>query len=235
MDKFGFLKKLRMFLADPAGKIWGDDELLMYLEEALYKYCKDAQLFTGSFDFYPDAEGKYHYPDDFVSFMTGWNTRGDEITESSASELFYRKNCDINRTGEVRYIYNDLESYGSFMLYPVPADKQNRHDITLSAFLGEVVDEGFGVFVDEEYGTTLSVDIFNFAGTVFYRKTGTFEDIKDHMSVIYCAMSLAYAADSEFGNSDSAAYWNNVYKKRIAFSGNVIHDNSGRGTAVNYY
>jgi hypothetical protein len=93
----------------------------------------------------------------------------------------------------------------------------------------------FGVFVADEYGTTLSVDNFDFAGTVFYRKNGNFEDVKDYMAVICFALNLAYCADSDFANSETAAFWKNMYKSRLAVFGRVLHNNSGKVVSGQFY
>lgn len=235
MDKQGFLKKFRMFLADADGKIWDDVELNTLLDEALKQYCKDSGCFTGSFDFGPDETGVYHYPDDFAKFMIGWNRAGQEITQSTGRELFVRANRDASRAGDAEYIFDDLDSSGNFSLYPVPENMQNRQNITITPDHGEIFDSDYGVFVTDEYGTTLSIDSFSFAGTIYYRKVCGFEDIRDHMAVICYALNLAYKADSEFGSSELAAYWENMYRQRLAVFGRVKHDNTGRVMSGNFY
>jgi hypothetical protein len=235
MDINGFVKKLRMFLADPEGKIWDDVEINTLLNEALKQYCKDSGAFTGSFDFYPDKNGTYHYPDDYADFMIGWNTEDQEITPATARELFVRSCRDVSRTGEPEYIFDDLDSCGSFSLYPVPEAMQNRKDITITPDFGEISDSQYGVFAADAYGTTLSVDVFDFAGTIIYRRTGNFEEVKDYMAVICYALNLAYCADSEFANPELAAYWKNMYRSRIAVFGRVAHENTGRTVSGNFY
>jgi hypothetical protein len=233
MDKQGFVNKLRLFLADPDEKIWDEVELNTLIDEALKQYCKDSGAFTGSFDFYPDKNGKYQYPDDFADFMIGWNIRGQEITPTTARELFMRSYRNSNRTGEAQYIFDDLDSYGAFALYPEPV--QNAQSITITPAYGEIFDSGYGVFLDDSYGTTLTVDSFDYAGTIYYRKLGRFEDVKDYMAVICYALYLAYNADSEFANAEIAAYWRNMYRTRIAVFGRVIHDNTGHTVSGNFY
>lgn len=233
MDKTGYVNKLRLFLADPGAKIWDDVELNTLLDEALKQYCKDSGAFTGSFDFHPDSEGKYHYPEDFADFMIGWNTAGQEITPASARELFMRSQRNANPTGEAEYIFDDRDLYGNFSLYPVP--KQNSQNITITPANGEIFDNSYGVFLTDGYGTTFSVDRFDYAGTVYYRKTGRFEDVKDYMAVICYALYLSYNVDSEFANAELAAYWKNMYKSRLAVFGRVVHNNTGRTVSVNFY
>ena len=235
MQKIDFLKKLRMFLADPDGKIWNDNELFVILDRALEQYCSDVKLFTGSLDFYPDPAGVYHYPENFVDFMVGWNSNGQEIKQATALTLFERSGYNANRNGTPQYIFDDTESYGNFSVYPLPGNNQNSVTCTITPETGEVTDSNYGVFLTEDYGTTLSIDVFDFAGTIFYHKKGEFQDIRDYMAIIYCAMSFAYTADSEFGNAQKAAYWYNIYSKRVAATKGVLHNNSGRATATNYY
>lgn len=235
MDKNGFLKKLRLFLADKDQKIWNDDELAVLLDEALMQYCIDSGCFTGSFDFGQDSNGVYHYPDDFASFMIGWNAQGQEITPATAKELFVRSYCDSKCTGEAEYIYDDLDSHGCFSLYPDPSKSHKRKDVTVTSPYGEISDNDYGVFLTEDYGTTLTVDVFDFAGRIFYRKIGKYENIKDYMAVIYYAMSLAYSVDSDLANAEMSAYWKKMYKTRLSVFGRIKHNNTGKTVSGNFF
>lgn len=233
MDKTGYVNKLRLFLSDPEGHIWDEVELNTILDEALKQYCKDSGAFTGRFDFYPDSDGKYHYPEDYSGFMIGWNKVGHEITPATARELFTRSHRNANRTGEAEYIFDDRDLCGNFSLYPSP--EQNSRSITVTPENGEIFDNSYGVFLTDGYGTTLSVDSFDFAGTVYYRKTGRFEDVKDYMAVICYALYLSYNIDSEFANAELAIYWKNMYKSRLAVFGRVVHNNTGRTVSGNFF
>jgi hypothetical protein len=235
MNKAGYLKKMRLFLADPDGKIWSDTELYTLIDEALKQYCIDAGVFTGSFDLCPDSNGVYHYPDDFGKFLTGWNVQGDEITPSTARELFVRSHNSSDRTGDVRYIYDDLSAYGDFAVYPLPVNMQNIHHITITPEWGEIYNSDYGVFVSDGYGTTENIDAFDYSGTIYYRKKGNCEDVKDYMAVICYALSAAYRADSDLANSDLSQYWKNIYKTRLAKLSRISCDNGGKQVSVNYF
>ena len=235
MDKQGYLRKLRLFLADPEGKIWDDMELYTLLDEALKKYCIDSGAVKAEFDFLPDKDGVYYYPEDFGTFMIGWNKAGREITPATARDLFVRSYRDRNRKGDAEYIFDDLSSYGSFALYPDPADMQNVMSITITPDWGEIFDSDYGVFIDDDFGTTLLVDLFDHAGTIFYHRVGNYEDIKDYMSVICYALSLAYGVDSDFANVELSVYWKRMYKSRLAVTGRVVLNNTGRTVSENFY
>jgi hypothetical protein len=235
MDKNGYLHKLRLFLADPDGKIWNDEELYTILEDALTKYCMDTGYFSGCFSFVPDKDGQYSYPDNFVSFMNGWNIAGQVITQTTAKDLFDRSGRNFSVPGNVEYIYDDRSGYGRFMLYPFPGNMQNRKNISVDSYYGEVITDDYGVFADENYGVTTDINIADYAGDICYRKTGQFEDIKDYMAIIYYAMSLAYSADSEFGNSEAASYWLGIYHNRVSVATRVAFSNSGETSAENFF
>jgi hypothetical protein len=235
MDKAGYLKKLRLFLADHESKIWDDSELYTLLDEALKKYCIDSGAVTGEFDFSPDENGVFHYPDDFGKFMIGWNKDGYEINQATARELFVSSCRDSSRSGNAEYIFDDLSNYGEFALYPSPAEMQNAQSITVTPDFGEIFDDSFGVYITDDYGTTLAIDRFEYAGVVFYRKIGNYEDIKDYMAVICYALYLAYNADSDFANPEISAYWKNMYKSRLAVFGRVAHNNTGRTVSENFF
>lgn len=222
-----------MFLADPEGKIWDSDELNHYLDEALKQYCIDSGSFSSSFDFYPDPSGTYNYPENYASFMIGWDQNGNEITPTTAKNL-YKFTCrNANRRGDARYIYDDLDSYGSFSLHPLP--EQHQKNITVTPEYGEILDFDHGVFDNGDYGTTLSVISFVYAGTICYRKIGRYEDIKDYMAVISYALNLAYSNDSELSNSDNADFWKTMYKKRVATFSRLVCNSSGKKMVSNFY
>lgn len=239
MDKAGFLRKLRLFLADPDGKVWDDIELNTFLDEALKKYCIDSGCLVGEFPIAHDENGIYHYPKNFCKFMIGWNIYGEEIIPSNARELFIRSNNDSRRRGKIEYIYNDLSSHGDFSLYPNPIKIYNpeRINIPFSPDYGEILDNEYGVYLVADYGTTLTITTPNieYAGTIYYYKTGNYEDVKDYMAVICYALHLAYNADSDFANPDLAVYWKDIYNKRLGVLGRILHNNTGREVTVNFY
>ncbi len=235
MDKKGYLSKLRFFLADTEGKMWDDTELFTLLDDALRKYCFDSGSFVGQFDFFPDKDGVYHYPDDFCSFMIGWNDDGREILQGTGRELFVRSYRDASRQGKVEYVFDDLDSYGAFSLFPLPADGQNAKTVSIAPDYGEIIGSEYGVYATSDYGLTLSVTAFDHAGTFFYHRMGTFEEVKDYMAVICYALFLAYNADSDFANPDIAAYWKRMYKSRLGATGRVVYHNAGRNVAGNFF
>ena len=227
------LSQLRFYLADPIGKIWKDGFLNDLLDEALKQYSMDSGAFTGRFDFFPDSNGEYHYPEDFASFLIGWSKDGKQISPSTAAELFHRKHLSAEKKSDARFIYDDQSSKGVFQLYPCP--EQYAAKVEFEPFYGEIIDGGTGVFTDENYGVTLSLTEFDFAGEIFYRKVGRFEDVKDYNAVIYYALFLAYNSDMDLGNADNAAVWLTRYKQRINHFSAIEYHNSGNGRTTNFY
>ena len=234
MDKQGFIEKLRMYLADAEGKIWDDVELDRILEDALEQYSIDSGFFVGSFDFYPDAEGNFNYPNDGRNFMIGWNKKGDEITATSGKELFSKMEKRYS-SGDAKYIYDDRSTLGQFKLLPDPGVSQNVQNITITPAYGEVMDDDFGVGISEDYGLTLTIDSFDYAGVIYYRKKGRFEDVRDHMAIIFYALSCAFKADSQFANPANAEFWRKQYQMRVANGKKVVFRNSGNTVETNFF
>jgi hypothetical protein len=235
MNKEDYINKLRLYLADPKGLIWEDSELYAILNDALKQYSNDSGYFVGKFYFFPDKNGKYKFPDDYEKFMLGYNEKGNVINAASAVTLFGRQGKITTRTGSAEYIYNDNSDYGEFALYPIPEDNQNLADIKVSDLYGEMQNNGYGVYQTEEYGTTKDINLFSFAGEIYYHKTGRVEDVKDYMAIIFCALSIAYNTDSDFGNADIALFWKTQYKNRInAFSRIKNYNNGIRQTGIFY-
>lgn len=235
MNKAYFLRKLRLFLADPDGKVWNDTELSRLLDASLEKYCLDSGFSTGVFDFFHDSNGLYYYPEDFGRYLTGWNETGEEILPSTSRELFIRRGMNSNLPGSAQYIYDDLGNHGEFILYPNPAQNQTVTVLRQENFYGEVIDDGFGVYITSDYGTTFDVIKFEYYGTIYYRKICKYEEVKDYMSVISYALHLAYNSDSDFANADMASYWKSIYQSRIGVFSRVLHNNAGRTVMENFY
>jgi hypothetical protein len=234
MDIKGFAEKLKMYLADPYGKIWSEDEIYKLLDEALKQYCIDSGLFVGRFDFCPDENGIYHYPDDYAGFMIGWNNDGQEITQSSSIDLFSKNHNNFYKKGNAEYIYDDMSSYGDFKLYP-ENNTQNITYTTTDKQYGEIEDSGYGVFADGAYGVTLSVSLFESAGEIYYHKLANYEDVKDCMAVICYALSLAYNTDADLANAENSNFWKKQYKNRIAVTGRIAYMNTGKNKTYNFY
>jgi hypothetical protein len=233
MNKSEMLSLLRFYLADPIGKIWNDDLLNDILDQALEQYSIDSGAFTGRFDFFPDENGIYHYPEDFVSFLIGWSPSGKEITPGSAAELFRRQGFKLNKKGEPQNIFDDQSNKGNFELYPCP--EQNTVTMDFEPFYGEILNELYGVFADENYGITATLTEFDFAGDIFYRRKGKFEEVKDHNAVIYYALFLAYNSDTDMSNADNSAIWRERYIDRINRFSAIGYHNSGTTRTANFY
>lgn len=235
MNKESLLELLRLFLADPEGKIWKDTQLADYLEEARRQYCADSGAFSERFDFIPDDNGDYLFPEDYAGFMIGWNAQGNEVQEASGREIFKRRFESSQRTGAPQFIIDDQSSEGYFKLHPAPADKQSLVHADFDQAFGEVMEGGSGVLLESGYGTTLDVIFYEFAGDAYYCKVAEFEDIADHMALVYYAMSLAYNTDSDMGNAETAAAWLQRYNYRVAALSAIRHTNTGMTRTANYY
>jgi hypothetical protein len=233
MEQQDILARLRLFLADPMGKIWKDDILLNFLNEALKQYCIDTGCFTGRFDFFPTAAGEYEFPEDFAAFMAGWNSAGQEISPTTATELFHRQCRNANRTGAAEFIYDDQNQYGKFELYPLP--EQHVENVTIDGFFGEINDGQYGVFLTDDFGVTFTVTSFDFAGEIIYSRIGKIGEIKDYFALICYACHLAYNSDLDMGNAETAAAWLERYRSRINHFSTVEQINAGECRSSNYF
>lgn len=235
MNKEEYINKLRMYLADPQGVIWSDTELSAIIDDAFKQYCIDSGMFVGRFDFFPDKNGQYTYPEDYASFVIGWNKKGEEIKAADSITLFDKQRRNLYRSGDAEYIYSDQSETGKFALYPTPGNKQNVKSAEMSSIYGEINGSGYGTYITEEYGITQNVNIFDFAGDFYYNKIGSLKDVKDYMAVIFGAMHIAYNADSDLGNADTALFWKNQYKNRINAFGRIKNQNNGKSRTINFY
>jgi hypothetical protein len=160
---------------------------------------------------------------------------GGEISPATAKELFDRKNLSAYRSYSPAYIYDDQSSQGEFSLYPLPPENQNVKNITIDGFNGEVIDESYGVYLDNDFGTTLTITSFDFAGSIFYKKVGAFEKVKDYNAVVFYALFLAYNSDADMANPSVARLWYEKYLSRIFALSPIENANSGTPRTTNFY
>lgn len=231
MDIQQAIKKLRMFLADPSGLMWNDNELERLINTSLRQYSIDSGLFKGTFDLIPDEDGRYFYPDDFAGLLIAWNKDGAEIEKTTFTELAEYRGYNTNRTGNAVFIYSDISDNGEYKVYPVPANNQNTVEGDLRPVWGVLNNSGFGVADESDWGVTSNVTEYDFAGDCVYMRYASMDEVKDYMAVIYYAMYLAYLADSDFGNTQLAEVYRYRYHSRVNALDNVTVGNAG--TVVN--
>ena len=235
MEQNDYLKILRRYLADPEGHIWDDLWLLNLLDEGVKEYSIDSGAFIGSMAFFPDENGSYVYPDDFGGFLIGWNKESRLIQPTTADELFEKKYFSVPCTGDAKYIYDTHVTDGEFSLYPDPAEDQKVERWKFTSQYGEVSDSAYGVFLTEDYGTTLQADSFEYAGDIFYKRIGKYSEIKDYMAVICYALHLAYNSDADFGNAEKSYSWRKQYETRVAVFSSVMLANVGKMKTTTFY
>lgn len=229
------VKKLRMFLADDKMIIWSDEDLQLFIEEAIRQYSMDCGFFCRSFSFHPESNGIYKVPDDFSKLLIAWNDQGHEITITNTvffDGRQYEKNLSA---GPVRYIYSDLSSSGDYKLLPEIANSQNLEYAVFSDIYGEVEDNQFGVFEDDKFGISCDIFEYDFVGDAVYQRIANIEEIKDYMPIIYYAMSIAYSGDYEYSNAQMAEIYLARYKQRIAAYDTVRKDLHGKLNLHTFY
>ena len=227
--------KLRLFLADPAEKIWSDLELKKLLEEAVKKYSVDSCAFVGTFDVVPDENGNYIYPDDFIGLIIGWNQNHKEIMSVTSTELFEKQHFTSDHSGAAKYLYADLTRNGEYKLYPVPENNQNVTATVIDPFYGEVETDDFGVLDTPGYGTTFSITEYEFAGDCVYYRYAKIDEVQDYMALIYYAMYLAYSNMSELKNISKADFYLQNYKYRLDAFGKVKYKERSSANQAIYY
>lgn len=235
MNKAEFINKLRMYLADKESRIWSDDELNHFIDEAIKKYSADSKAFTAHVDFAPDKNGRYVLPDDCAGIMVSWNDKGETIIPSSGNEIYLRSMKNACNQGSAEYIFNDYSNHNGIAFSPDPAESQDvviyKHD----SASGEVVTDEYGVLLDNQYGVSTEIKSFNYAGVIYYNRTARCEEIRDYMAVIYYALSLAYSVDTELSNQETALFWQTQYQQRVCAFGRILKLNSGTSSTGNFY
>lgn len=221
---------VRRYLLDPDGKVWNDDELEQMIRRAARRYSEDAACFHGFFDFVPEADGSYVYPEDFISFLVGWNKDGRDVFAGAEYEV---PGWEMERPGAPRIIYDDLTGPGKYRLAPNPAGEQARINLTIDAF-GEVIPPQFGV-VDCGPGVVCRAIGYNFAGDAVYVRYAEAREIRDYMALVYHALYQAHSTDAELSNPSYAQWCLARYNERVAMFRQVKHKNSGLARPGNFF
>ena len=221
---------VRRYLADPEAKVWNDAELEKMIRIAARRYSEDAACYHGIFNFFPDAEGKYHYPDDFIAFLVGWNDEEREVVAGTERKI---PSDVITQDGSPQFIYDDLSGPGEFRLAPNPEKWQQRIKIETDVW-GEIHPPVFGV-IDRGFGVVGRAIGYNFAGDAAYIRYADAEEIRDHLALVYHALHQAHATDAELANPAYSKWYFMRYRERVALFDSIRHKNAGRGRPGNFF
>ena len=120
MERAELKMRIREYLHDPEGKIWGDPELEEMLEAAARSYCLDTEIFRGVFNLDVNAEGVCKVPKDYLGFLAGWNEKGYRIERAGAEEVkrYYPDYTKVS--GAAEFAYEGLNDIGYIRLCPNP-------------------------------------------------------------------------------------------------------------------
>ena len=234
MDKKNFLLMVRNYLYDTSSLVWNDNELLEMIENAVKAYSEDTKFFHAQADFVAEKDGTYIYPDDFICFNTGWNSKGISVNAVSSYELGYYYPDPMNIKGYPEFIYDDVSDKNRFRLCPDPAGLQGVSEQVFD--YGVLLDGDYGTETySGKYGVVFSVTNYEFVGDMMYSRYASFEEIKDYTALIYHVLFQAFDTDSEFSNSDKAAFYKNMYKSRVAMFNQVKYKHNGRSAANRFF
>lgn len=114
MRKEEIKKIVRQYLFDVEGKVFDDEEILRWIEDAARSYSEDAECFAWHFEIRPDADGKYRYPDDYICYLTGWNADGLEIEPNGAEEIGKQKVNYRTAAGQPEWIFDGMSDPGEY-------------------------------------------------------------------------------------------------------------------------
>lgn len=125
MEQNQLLSVVRRYLNDKSSLVWKDEELLRMIHTAVKCYSEDTGCFHGKFDFCPDANGFYSYPEDYICFQVGWNKEEHNVQAICSHELqrFYSDSLFVK--GLPKFIFDDLDTNGQYRLCPNPIELQN--------------------------------------------------------------------------------------------------------------
>lgn len=235
MEEQELLILVRRYLGDPSGKVFADSELARMIENAVKQYSEDAGCFHGTFSFYPNENGEYKYPEDYICYLVGWNKDERNVRQSSAKEISrFVPNCD-NEKGLPEFIYDELDMPGAYSLCPNPYDTQVLNDIDASDY-GVILNNDYGVELEGElYGVSKRIFEFAFVGDAQYVRYAVLSEIKDHMAIVYNVLYQAFNEDTDFVNPKKALVYLQQYKMRVSMFGHVKKQVTGMMRGGNFF
>ena len=217
-----YIQKIRLFLRDTKGKIFEDAELLSMLDKAARNYSADTGAYRGKFTFIVSSDRVCTLPGNYLGFLAGWNGDGRHVEPISCNELYrYYGNYSVV-SGEPEFVYENIDSIGTFRLCPNPYIQQNLRIYQPYFPYGLVVCANYGIPLwCNDYGIPHKIYRYKNCGEAVYVRLEEAEKISDYMALIYNVLYQAYSVDSEFQNLSKAELYNTQYKKRIARFGQV--------------
>lgn len=236
MTKSEIIQRARAFLGDISEKSWSDGELGKMVDSAVRRYCEDSELFRSRTDFYPDIDGNYKYPSDFIKFQAGWNASSNHVSAGTATNISGVYDDYINIKGEAEYIYDEISKRGYYKLCPNPVDLQA---VTVDGFLGSdygtSADDEYGEYIDAAYGVILSVTNYTFAGDMAYISYASESEIKDYMALVYAVASMAFNTDADFSDADKGEFYKRLYRQRVGMLTHTKASSNGITNTGNYF
>ena len=122
MTRTEYLRRIREYLHDPEGKVWSTSELAEMLSAAARAYSADTGIYRASFPLAADADGVCELPANYISFLAGWNKKGEPIEPTNMDELSRNYGDFTGLCGDPKYVYEETESIGRIRLCPHPDD-----------------------------------------------------------------------------------------------------------------
>lgn len=220
IDKY--LERMREFLHDPEGKVWSDDELKDFLNDAAIQYCRDTGSFRSTASIQVDSTGVMKVPADYLEWVAGWNTLDQKIeaVKMDVASQWYGDFMTVK--GTPRFVYEDIDSIGSFRLCPIPEN---------SSISITIVVAGQGTPIASDYGIPSNAPSYGVAtmfrstgasvGEMVYVKSESVDKIVDYMAILYLSISMAYDVDSDFQDGGKSSMYYEQYKNRIARFGQI--------------
>ena len=225
MRRSEYISRIREYLHDPDGKVWSDAELSDMISAAARAYSADTGIYRASSPLAADDDGVCALPENYISFVAGWNRNGEPVEPTTVDDLAWRYGNFSDLRGEVRYVCEDTESLGRIRVCPRPEDGHGTEVYALAYPYGTVLRACYGIPIhDRDYGIPTVIRRFAACGTAVYVRNEQPENIRDHLAVIFHAAYQAYTMDSDFQDTEKGALYYGQYRRRVSRIGRYFYD-----------
>ena len=222
MKKSQLIEKIRVFLRDTNGKIWSDQELSSFFDNAADAYSADTECFRSQFFFCVNADGICKLPENYLKFLAAWNDNGQKILSISVREIQRFLPDYTSVKGRPDFLYEEMDRIGTIRFSPNPYERQKVAEYSVAGYGIPDHAKTYGIpDHGRSYGIPSSIRIFQKAGDLIYIRRENAENIRDYMALIYHALYQAYNNDSDFHDAEKAEFYKTQYQRRIARFGQM--------------
>lgn len=237
------IEKARLYLNDPDGRMWSDEELDAMLSDVVGEYSNDVNGRTSFLPVMTDAEGRGKYPECFVKFVVGYRKDGVPLAIATADEVddlldekgesgymeTLMDGCYDASSNEIRVstepchrsvdicaIYEETGNNEEYFVAPFSGSKIDRYPLYGIEDLYGIPTQLYGLAWGSGYGLVCECGVFDAPADIVFVRDMNLSEISDGIAIVYGLVAMALSKDTEFKDSNKAGFYRSQYEYRVA-------------------